>query len=181
MAVSMPKRGFVVAMAAEFSFAVYDRPNSITRRVKQWIIVSRCGPNSEYMTVASAAGEITRENEVPIGLSPVKTAVGILASDSADESTFLLVRQRPLLLPIAGTFFPAEGYTQVVSRQGNLELRAAGRHAHSYGRVDGHSIRKDVPDPAPNARGAMAWHIRGVRCSWDGELFPRTGARLGAP
>ncbi len=166
----MLKNGFVVAMAAEFSFAVYDRPVSVLRKVKQWIIVSRCGPNSEFMTVANAEGKLTPNADAPIGLAPIKTAVGILLSETADESTFLLVRQRPLQLPIAGSFFPADGYIRIFETQGILGLRSEGRYAHSLGRLASRSIRKDVPDPAPNARGAMALHIEGIRRNWIGEF-----------
>ena len=168
----MLKRGFVVAMAAEFSFADYERPAAILRKVMQWIIVSRCGPNSEFVTVANAAGMVTPGCEVPLGLAPIKTGIGILTSESGDESRFLMVRQRPPLLPIAGAFFPADGHVRIFARQGTLELLGVGRHAHSLGRFDGRSIRKDVPDPAPNARGAMAWHLHGVQQKWIGELIP---------
>lgn len=172
----MLKQGFVVAMAAELSFAAYDRPAVILRKIKQWIIVSRCGPNSEFVTIANTAGTVTPASEAPIGLTPIKTTVGILTSETVDETTFLLVRQRPRLLPIAGAFFPADGHMRILSGQETLELLGFGRHAHSLGRLDGCRIHNDVPDPAPNARGATAWHIRGIRHSWVGELFPAKAA-----
>jgi hypothetical protein len=167
----MLKSGFVVAMAAKFSFSAYDRPVSELRTLALWIVVSRCGPNSELVTVANAQGRVGPDADAPIGLSPIKTAVGILASESAEESTFLLVRQRPVQIPIAGTFFPADGYVRIVKIGGVLGLRADGRHAHSVGRVGGRWIRNDVPDPAPNTRGAMAWHIDAVRRKWVGEFI----------
>jgi hypothetical protein len=170
-ALGMLRNGFVIAMAAEFSFAAYDRPISVLRKVKQWIIVSRCGPNSEFVTVANAAGEVTPKADAPIGLAPIKTAVGIVMSETADESTFLLVRRRPKQFPIAGSFFPADGYMRIFETQGTFRLRSEGRHAHSLGRFDSYWVRKDVPDPAPNARGAMAWHIEGVRRNWIGEFL----------
>jgi hypothetical protein len=167
----MLKNGFVVAMAAEFSFAVYDRPVCVLRKVKQWIIVSRCGPNSEFMTVANAAGKVVPGTDAPIGLTPIKTVVGIILSETTKESMFLLVRQRPIQLPIAGSFFPADGYMRIFETQGTLGLQSEGRHAHSLGRFDSYWVRKDVPDPAPKARGAMAWHIEGIRRNWIGEFF----------
>jgi hypothetical protein len=167
----LKNNGFVTAMAAELSFAPYDRPVSVLRKAKQWIIVSRCGPNSEFITVANAAGAVGPEADAPIGLAPISTAVGILLSETADESTFLLVRQPPRQLPIAGSFFPADGYIRIFETHGTLRLRSEGRHAHSLGRIDGRSIRQDVPDPAPNARGVMAWHIEGIRRNWIGEFF----------
>jgi len=167
----MLKNGFVVAMAAEFSFAPYDRPVSVLRKVKQWIIVSRCGPNLEFMTVANAAGKVAPNVDAPIGLAPINTVVGVLMSEAAGQSVFLLVRQQPAQLPVAGAFFPADGYVRIFETQGTVGLRGEGRHAHSLGRVDNYWIRKDVPDPAPNARGALAWHIDGVQRNWAGEFF----------
>jgi hypothetical protein len=163
----MLKHGFVVAMAAELSFAVYERPAAILRKLKQWMIVSRCGPNSEFVTIASAAGMVTPGCDAPLGLTPIKTAVGILSSESADESSFLLVRQRPPVLPIAGAFFPADGHMRMIIGQGTLELLGVGRHAHSLGRLDGRWIRKDVPDP-PRMPAAL----------WPGiyTLFGRSGS-----
>ena len=167
----MLKNGFVVAMAAEFSFSLYDRPVSVLRKAKQWIIVSRCGPNSEYMTVANAGGKVGQDADAPIGLVPIKTAVGVLLSETANECTFLVVRQRPIQLPVAGSFFPADGYIRIFKTQGTFGLRSEGRYAHSLGHFDSGWIRKDIPDPAPNARGAMAWHIEGIRRNWTGEFF----------
>ena len=171
MAVGNLKNGFVVAMAAEFSFSDYHRPFPVLRTITQWIIVSRCGPRSEFVTVANAAGRVMPRADAPIGLFPIKTLVGTLASETPDESTFLLVRQQPAQLSIAGAFFPADGYVRISEVQGILGLRSEGRHSHSVGRHDGYCVRKDIPDPAPNARGAMAWHIEGTRCNWVGEFF----------
>ena len=106
MAVGNLKNGFVVAMAAEFSFSDYHRPFPVLRTITQWIIVSRCGPRSEFVTVANAAGRVMPRADAPIGLFPIKTLVGTLASETPDESTFLLVRQQPAQLSIAGAFFP---------------------------------------------------------------------------
>ncbi|HXO69186.1 MAG TPA: hypothetical protein VN838_09515 [Bradyrhizobium sp.] len=167
----MVRNGFVVAMAAEISFALYDRPVALLRKVKQWIIVSRCGPNLEFMTVANAAGKVTPNVDAPIGLTPIKTAVGILMSETERESTFLLVRQLPIELPVAGAFFPADGYLRIFETQGTVGLRCEGRHAHSLGRFDSYWVHKDVPNPAPNARGTMAWHVDGLRRSWAGEFM----------
>ena len=167
----MLKNGFVVAMAAEISLAFYERPVAVLRKVNQWIIVSRCGPNLEFMTAANAAGTVAPNVDAPIGLAPINTAVGILMSETASESMFLLVRRQPIQLPVAGAFFPADGYMRIFETQGTVGLRSEGRHAHSFGRLDNHWIRKDVPDPAPNARGTMAWHVDGVRRNWSGEFI----------
>ena len=166
----MWKNGFVVAMAAEFSFAAYHRPISIRRKVRRWIIVSRCGPNSEYITIASAAGKVEPEADAPIGLAPVKTAVGILMSETAEEITFLMVRQQPAHFPIAGEFFPADGYSRIFESQGTFRLRSEGRHAHRAGHPD-RDVRSDLPDPPSNVRRALGWHVEAVRHNWVGEFF----------
>lgn len=166
----MWKNGFVVAMAAEFSFAAYHQPISIRRKVRRWIIVSRCGPNSEYITIASAAGKVEPEADAPIGLAPVKTAVGILLSETTEELTFLMVRQQPTHFPVAGTFFPTDGYSRIFESQGTFRLRSEGRHAHCA-RRPGSDVRSDVPDPPPNARRALGWHVEAVRHNWVGEFI----------
>jgi hypothetical protein len=166
----MWKNGFVVAMAAEFSFATYQRPISIRRRVRRWIIVSRCGPNSEFITIASATGKYAPEADAPIGLAPVNTAVGILLSETAHDITFLMVRQQPTHFPIAGTFFPTDGYTRLFESEGTFRLRSEGRHAHSARFANG-PARIDVPAPLPNARRALGWHLEAVRHNWVGEFF----------
>ena len=157
-------------MAAEFSFAAYHRPISIRRKVRRWIIVSRCGPNSEFITVASAAGKFDPDADAPIGLAPINTAVGILLSETPEEMTFLMVRQQPTHFPIAGTFFPTDGYSRLFESEGTFRLRSEGRHAHSARRPDCH-VRSDVPDPLPHARRALGWHVEAIRHNWTGEFF----------
>ncbi|UPK39512.1 hypothetical protein IVB18_21185 [Bradyrhizobium sp. 186] len=166
----MLKNGFVVAMAAEFSFAAYDRPTSIRRTIRRWIIVSRCGPNSEFITIANAAGKVEPEADAPIGLAPINTAVGVLLSETAAESTFLMVRQQPTRFPIAGSFFPADGYGRIFDTRGTFRLRSEGRHAHSPRGPDSH-VRNDVPDPPTNTRRALGWHVDAIRRNWTGEFF----------
>ncbi|EJN12232.1 hypothetical protein PMI42_04363 [Bradyrhizobium sp. YR681] len=166
----MWKNGFVIAMAAEFSFAAYHRPISIRRKTRRWIIVSRCGPGSEFITIASAAGRVEPHADAPIGLAPINTAVGILLSQTAEDLTFLMVRQPPTHFPIAGAFLPTDGYCRIFESQGSFRLRSEGRHAHGARRPDSH-VRSDLPDPAPNARRALGWHIEAVKHNWVGEFI----------
>ena len=168
----MLKNGFVVAMAAEFSFAAYDRPTSIRRTIRRRIIVSRCGPNSEFITIANTAGKVEPEADAPIGLALINTAVGVLLSETEEESTFLMVRQQPTRFPIAGSFFPADGYGRIFDTQGTFRLRSEGRHAHSPRGPASH-VRNDVPDPPPNARRALGWHVEAIRRNWTGEFFTK--------
>ncbi|MCK1394127.1 hypothetical protein [Bradyrhizobium sp. 1] len=166
----MWKNGFVVAMAAEFSFAAYHRPIAIRRKTGRWIIVSRCGPSSEFITIASAAGKVELDADAPIGLVPINTAVGILLSETAEEITFLMVRQQPTHFPIAGTFLPTDGYCRIFESHGKLQLRSEGRHAHSARQPDSRA-RSDMPDPLPNPRRALGWHVEAVRHNWIGEFI----------
>ena len=167
----MPQSGFVVAMAATINVARYERPTEILRPLKKWAIVSRFGPESEYLTLSTAAAIQPEQVEAPIGLVPSKTIFGILLSEGEHESMFLLLRHLPRGVNVAGTFFPAEGYAQLGSMPNQLAIRIEGRHAHSHGRLNRQDIRYDVPDPAPGAKWAMAWHVDAVHRPWTGEFF----------
>ena len=167
----MLQSGFVVAMAATISVARYERPSEILRPIRRWTIVSRFGPESEYLTISTAAAIQPDQTEAPIGLAPAKTVLGILLSEAERESMFLLVRHLPRNVNIAGTFFPAEGYAQLGGSLDQLCLRSGARHAHSPGRLNRRDIRYDVPNPAPGTKWAMAWHIDAVHRPWTGEFF----------
>ena len=108
--------------------------------------------------------------------------VGVLVAESETEatSTFLLVRQLPMPIELAGTFFPADGYVLLQQRD-DIRLVAQTRYSHSCGWRDGREIRKDIPDPAPSSAEAMAWHIEATRRDWIGEFFPasKPTARVG--
>lgn len=165
--------GFVVGMAATVSLAAYERPTEIIRIIRRWTIVSRFGPQNEYLTVSVAAAMEQEQAEAPIGLAPVKTVLGVLLSENERgcESTFLLVRQLPRQVRIAGVFFPADGYARVGRSSGTFHLRAEGRHAHGRQRLNGRDVRVDIPEPAPGAEWAMAWHVDAARRPWAGEFF----------
>jgi hypothetical protein len=169
----MRQGGFVVAMAATVSIANYERPTEIIRPMKKWTIVSRFGPENEYLTISVTEAMQHGQDEAPIGLTPAKTAFGILLSENERESEcmFLLARQLPREIKIAGSFFPAEGYARLNNIRSALHLRTEGRHAHSRGSLNGQDIRIDVPDPAPGAKWAMAWHVDAQRRPWAGEFF----------
>ena len=169
----MSQGGFVVAMAATVSLANYERPVEIIKRLKRWAVVSRFGPENEYLTVSVAEAMSQEQTEGPISLAPAKTVLGLLLAEDEPngESTFLLLRRRPPGIKIAGLYFPAEGYAQISGAFDSLQLRTKGRHAHSRGLLNGQDIRVDVPDPAPGAKWTMAWHIEAARRPWAGEFF----------
>ena len=167
----MLQGGFVVAMAATISIARYERPSEILRPISRWTIVTRLGPENEYLPLSTAAAIQPGQTEAPIGLSPTNTVFGILLSETESESMFLLLRHLPRGVNIAGTFFPAEGYAQLGGSFDQLHVRIGGRHAHSHGRLNAQDIRYDVPDPAPGSKWAMAWHVDAVHRPWSGEFF----------
>ena len=167
----MLQGGFVVAMAATISIARYATPSEILRPIRRWTIVSRFGPENEYLTLSTAAAIQPGQTEAPIGLSPTNTVFGILLSETESESMFLLLRHLPRGVNIAGTFFPAEGYAQLGGSFDQLHIRIGGRHAHSHGRLNTQDIRYDVPVPAPGSKWAMAWHVDAVHRPWSGEFF----------
>jgi hypothetical protein len=100
--------------------------------------------------------------------------IGLLVSESDRQgtSTFLLLRQLPQQIELAGTFFPAEGYMVLQQPHDTIRLVCETRYSHSCGWLNGREIRKDIPDPAPGSAEAMAWHIEAIQHNWIGEFFP---------
>jgi hypothetical protein len=97
----------------------------------------------------------------------------VLVAESATQSTstFLLVRQLPGGIELAGTFFPADGYV-LLQDHDDIHLVCKARYSHSCGWQNGKEIRKDIPDPAPSSAEAMSWHIEAARRDWIGEFIP---------
>ena len=173
MSEPMLEKGFVLAMSANIAVSEYGRPTVIRTRIREWIVVSRWGGDGEYLSISTASECGANQRLAPNGLRPRNTLLGLLVSDSPGEpsSTFLLVRQPPHPVQLAGIFFPAEGYAHLMGPAGSLRLSARARYSHSRGWENGREILKDVPDPAPAAREAMAWHIDAERCSWIGDFI----------
>ncbi|SDR42531.1 hypothetical protein SAMN05444161_3790 [Rhizobiales bacterium GAS191] len=169
----MLERGFVLAMSAHIAMSDYAKPAAIHTRIHEWIVVSRWGGEGEYLSISTAGQCGADEDLAPGGLRPNNTLLGLLVADASDQpqSTFLLLRQPPPSMQLAGTFFPAEGYVHLEGPAGKLRLSARARYSHSRGWENGRQILKDVPDPAPAAPEAMAWHIEAERRCWIGDLI----------
>jgi hypothetical protein len=168
----MLARGFVVAMAADIARSDYAKPNLIRSRSREWLIVCRWGPDGEYLSVATAGGILNPVGlAAPEAITPIYSLFGMLTSESEIEaaSTFLLVRQLPVKIELAGTFFPADGYV-LLRQHGPIRLVCEIRYSHSCGRLDGKEVRKDIPDPAPSSAEAMVWHIEATQRNWIGEF-----------
>lgn len=168
----MPAKAFVIAMAADIARSDYAKPTLVRSRSHEWLIACRWGPEGEYLSIATA-GPILGPPGLfaPEAISPIHSMVGVLVSESDKEGTFLLMRQLPLQIELAGTFFPADGYV-LLQQHDDIRLVCETRYSHSCGWLDGREIRKDIPDPAPGSADAMAWHIDAIRHNWIGEFFP---------
>jgi len=169
----MLAKAFVVAMAADIARSDYAKPTLIRGRSREWLIACRWGPDGEYLSIATAGAMPEPSGlEAPDAISPIHSLFGVLASESEAEasSTFLLVRQLPVQIGLAGTFFPADGYALLQQRD-TIRLICETRYSHSCGWLDGKEIRNDIPDPAPSSAEAMAWHIKAKRCGWIGEFI----------
>jgi hypothetical protein len=169
----MLAKAFVVAMAADIARSDYAKPTLIRSRSREWLIACRWGPDGEYLSIATAG--VIRDPgglAAPDAIAPIHSLFGVLVSESEADaaSTFLLVRQLPIPIELAGTFFPSDGYALLQQRE-TISLVAETRYSHSCGWLDGREIRKDIPDPAPSSAEAMAWHIEAKRCDWIGEFI----------
>jgi hypothetical protein len=176
---SMLTKAFVVAMAADIARSDYAKPTLIRSRSREWLIACRWGPDGEYLSIATAGAILGASGAVaPGAIAPIHSLFGVLVSESEKDavSTFLLVRQLPIPIGLAGTFFPADGYASLQQRE-TITLVSKARYSHSCGWLDGREIRKDIPDPAPSSVEAMAWHIEARRCSWIGEFISESVQR----
>ena len=170
----MPAKAFVVAMAADIARSDYAKPTLIRSRSREWLIACRWGPEGEYLSIATAGTVLSPAALVaPEAIAPIHSLFGVLVSESDAEatSTFLLVRQLPVAIELAGTFFPADGYV-LLQQRGSIALVCKTRYSHSCGWRDGREVRKDIPDPAPSSAEAMAWHIEATQRHWIGEFIP---------
>jgi hypothetical protein len=170
----MPAKAFVIAMAADIARSDYAKPSLIRSCTREWLIACRWGPDGEYLSIATTGITLDAGGlHAPEAIRPKHSMVAVLASESETDatSTFLLVRQLPTPIELAGTFFPSDGYAVLKQRE-DLRLVCETRYSHSCGWLDGKEIRKDIPDPAPSSAEAMAWHIEARRHNWIGEFFP---------
>jgi hypothetical protein len=179
----MLAKALVIAMAADIARSDYEKPSLIRSRSREWLIACRWGPDGEYLSIATAGALAEPLAQVaPRAIKPIYSLFGVLISESQRDSasTFLLVRQLPGGIELAGTFFPADGYVLMQQRE-DFDLVCKARYSHSCGWLDGKEIRKDIPDPAPSSAEAMSWHIEAARRDWIGEFIPATMPRERIP
>jgi hypothetical protein len=165
------EKGFVLAMAASMTFSDHRGPGVIHRRTREWIVVNRWGQKGEFLTIETAGECADSAGKAPGGLRPRNTLFGRLASELSVGATsdFLLERQRPQDVQLAGIFFPATGRACLEGPAGRLKFTVRARYSHSRGFEDGREILTDVPDTAPAGSEAMGWIIEAERRLWDCE------------
>src|ERR1700751_3265437 len=120
----MPAKAFVIAMAADIARSDYPKPSQIRTRSREWLIACRWGPEGEYLSIATTGALRDGSGlKAPEVIRPRHSMVAVLASESATDatSTFLLVRQLPIPIELAGTFFPADGYV-LLQQQKSISL-----------------------------------------------------------
>ena len=153
-----------------------ERPHQPSEAVApDWLIVSRWGGAAEYLTISSAAseadalaGEAGDVRPAPVGLHPRRTWFGVLTPDhGGPESIFLLNRDLPEDVPVAGDFAPADGYARLITEEdGTFRLVAVARE----------SAPGDRPAPRPSRQNAPpAWHLTAERRPWQGEVLDVPG------
>jgi len=168
----MLAKALVIAMAADIARSDYAKPTLIRSRGHEWLIACRWGPDGEYLSIATAGPLAEPLAQVaPQAIKPIHSLFGVLVSETDSTSTFLLVRQLPVGIELAGTFFPADGYV-LMQQHEEIHLVCKARYSHSCGWLDGREIRKDIPDPAPSSAEAMSWHIEASQRDWIGEFIP---------
>lgn len=158
---------FRVAMLNSLRIGPYNIPHQTRTAAPEWLIVSRSGNTGEFLTISDTASSASQSSEVvPLELSEQNSIVAMLAESSPDNPQFMVVRHLPSDIKVPGRFFPADGMAELLSADGKIVLRAFGRHAHSRGSLNGSMILHDIPDPAPNAEGAINWHFVAREVAW---------------
>ena len=103
----MLAKALVIAMAADIARSDYAKPTLIRSRGHEWLIACRWGPDGEYLSIATAGPLAEPLAKVaPQAIKPIHSLFGVLISESQRDSTstFLLVRQLPKEIELAGTF-----------------------------------------------------------------------------
>ncbi|HEY1930900.1 MAG TPA: hypothetical protein VGG99_02720 [Acetobacteraceae bacterium] len=169
----MSGTGFVVAMEAAIELARYDVPMRRVGSRGEWIIVSRWGADGEFLSISQTGIAAEGAGDAPDGLQPDLTFLGLrmTAAGEAAETAYLMLRNLPPDLMVAGVFAPTDGYA-LVGLTGGLRLAASGRYAHSRGEHNGQTVFRDMPNPPPRPSLATAWHITASRRPWSGEFYP---------
>ena len=161
---------FKIAMSNQLRLGPYDAPHISNEPVHEWLIVQSFGPSGEILSVSDATHEQEPIGDsAPVDLSPRNSIVALLAEDQNSELAtrkYLIVRHTPRNFIPSGIFFPADGCVELTQSNGQIQLMAFGRHAHSSGEIEGQAINHDIPNPAPQAQRAINWHFYAEQRAW---------------
>jgi hypothetical protein len=167
--------GFIAAMHAELTLGDYDNPTSVGPPRSEWIIVSVWGASGEFLSLSLTNRPAEAAAPAPGHLKPETAHLGLLLARSEtpdqQEEEFLLMRNRPPEVLVAGVFHPSDGYARVVRKPGVISLTARGRYAHCHGAWKGVPCIRDVPDPSPGFHAARSWHLVAESRPWIGEFL----------
>ena len=145
----------------------YDSPHRTNPPVQEWLIAARSGAGGIYLIISDTASPVEGGGmSAPDALKERNSIVAVLAEDRENAPQFLMVRHLPAGVSIPGRFFPADGMAELREDRTGLRLAAFGRHAHSRGSIDGQMLLHDIPNPAPNAEGALNWHFAADERPW---------------
>lgn len=158
---------FRTAMLNVLRIGPYDAPHRTNAPTNEWLIATLGGPENKYLTISDTSATVGQATDrAPTELSEQNSIVAVLAEDDGGTLQFLMVRHLPDGLSVQGRFFPADGAASLSRQEDVLQLRAFGRHAHSRGTLGDQGILHDIPDPAPNAEGAINWHFSAEERPW---------------
>lgn len=164
---------FRVAMFNQLRLGPYDAPHVSAAPNQEWLIVERSGADGEYLLVSDGRSDAeVDDGPAPADLVPGNTLVALLAKTKAGTDPivqFIFVRHPPVGLVVGGTFFPADGFAEIVEINGELRLSAVGRHFHTRGECCGDVVLHDVCDPAPGAGGGVNWHFDAEQRPWPAQ------------
>lgn len=165
----MIAEAFRIAMLNTLRIGPYDTPYQANPPVQEWLIVTQSGAGGVYLIISDTASPVEGNGiSAPDDLSEQNSIVAILAENRANAPQFLMLRHLPTSVSVPGRFFPADGMAELRKDCTGLRLAAFGRHAHSRGSVDGQTLLHDIPNPAPNAEGALNWHFAAEERPWIG-------------
>ena len=158
---------FRTAMLNTLRIGPYDTPYQTNPPVQEWLVAARSGPGGVYLIISDTANPVEGGGmSAPDDLNEQNSIVAVLAEARADATQFLMLRHLPTRVSVPGRFFPADGMAELRKDSTGLRLAAFGRHAHSHGSVDGQTLLHDIPNPAPNAEGALNWHFAAEERPW---------------
>src|ERR1700741_4253035 len=103
----MLAKALVIAMAADIARSDYAKPTLVRSRSNEWLIACRWGPEGEYLSIATPGPVLGPPGRFrPETISRIHSMIGLLVSESDRQaaSTFLLLRQLPQGIELAGTF-----------------------------------------------------------------------------